>query len=138
MNKYTDNTFCTAPMLDLSDDHCRFFWRLLTKKSMLYTEMVTTGAVIYSKKDYLLFNESESPLALQLGGSNPGDLAFCAKKAEKYNYQEMDGIHVIMKLYQIALHYLHRRSSVTASHPRVMNMERNFINLYPTGRSVIQ
>lgn len=90
MNKYTDNTFCTAPMLDLSDDHCRFFWRLLTKKSMLYTEMVTTGAVIYSKKDYLLFNESESPLALQLGGSNPGDLAFCAKKAEKYNYQEIN------------------------------------------------
>lgn len=90
MDKYTNNKFCTAPMLDLSDDHCRFFWRLLSKRAMLYTEMVTTGAIIYGKKDYLAYNESENPLALQLGGCNPEDLAFCAKKAEKYNYQEIN------------------------------------------------
>jgi tRNA-dihydrouridine synthase A len=90
MDKYTNNKFCTAPMLDLSDDHCRFFWRSLSKRAMLYTEMVTTGAIIYGKKDYLAYNESENPLALQLGGCNPEDLAFCAKKAEKYNYQEIN------------------------------------------------
>lgn len=84
------NKFSTAPMLDWTDDHCRYFWRLMTKRAMLYTEMVTTGAIIYSKKDFLAYNQSEHPLALQLGGSNPQDLALCAKKAASYSYDEIN------------------------------------------------
>lgn len=90
MNKYEANRFSTAPMLDWTDQHCRYFWRLMTKKAMLYTEMVTTGAIIYSKKDYLQYNDEEHPIALQLGGSVPSDLAICAKKAEQYHYDEIN------------------------------------------------
>ncbi len=90
MNRYEANRFSTAPMLDWTDRHCRFFWRLMSKKAMLYTEMVTTGAIIYSKKDHLLYNEEEHPVALQLGGSVPSDLAICAKKAQEYGYDEIN------------------------------------------------
>ena len=65
------HTISVAPMLDWTDRHCRYFLRLLSKHSLLYTEMVTTGAIIYGKGDYLGFNEQEHPVALQLGGSNP-------------------------------------------------------------------
>lgn len=83
--------FSTAPMLDWSDKHCRYFWRTMTKKSKLYTEMVTTGAIIYGKKDYLAFNfDEEHPIALQLGGADPADLAVCAKKAVTYGYDEIN------------------------------------------------
>lgn len=58
-------------MLDLTDRHCRFFHRILTSQTLLYTEMVTTGAIIYGKGDYLSYNKEEHPVALQLGGSDP-------------------------------------------------------------------
>ncbi len=77
-------------MLDWTDRHCRYFLRLLTKKTVLYTEMVTTGAIIYGKGDYLGFNESEHPLVLQLGGSNKYDMATCAVKAQELGYDEIN------------------------------------------------
>ena len=75
--------FSIAPMLDWTDRHCRYFHRLMTRQTLLYTEMVTTGAIIHGKGDYLGYSEQEHPLALQLGGSNPADLARCAKLAEE-------------------------------------------------------
>ena len=67
-----------APMMDWTDRHCRYFHRLLTKRTRLYTEMVTTGALIHGDvKRHLEFNAEEHPLALQLGGSEPADLAAC-------------------------------------------------------------
>lgn len=78
-------------MMDWSDHHCRFFWRLLTKEAMLYTEMVTTGALIHGDRErFLRFNAEEHPVALQLGGSNPQDLAQCAKWAQQWGYDEVN------------------------------------------------
>ena len=82
--------FNTAPLMDWSDRHCRMFWRMLTKNTLLYTEMVTTGAVIHNTERFLQYNEEEHPLALQLGGSNPTDLAQCAKLAEQYGFDEVN------------------------------------------------
>lgn len=82
--------FSVAPMLDWTDRNCRYFHRLLSKETLLYTEMVTTGAILFGKGDYLGFHESEHPLALQLGGSNPVDLAQCAKLAEERGYDEIN------------------------------------------------
>lgn len=78
-------------MLDWTDSHCRYFYRLMTKQAWLYSEMVTTGAILYGSRDrHLRFNDQEHPLALQLGGSNPADLALCAKIAEDYGYDEVN------------------------------------------------
>ncbi|WP_115719780.1 tRNA dihydrouridine(20/20a) synthase DusA [Gallaecimonas mangrovi] len=85
-----DRTFSVAPMLDWTDRHYRVFARLLSRHALLYTEMVTTGAIIHGKGDYLAFSEQEYPLALQLGGSNPADLAHCAKLAESRGYDEVN------------------------------------------------
>ncbi|EKO3428205.1 tRNA dihydrouridine(20/20a) synthase DusA [Vibrio fluvialis] len=79
-----------APMLDWTDRHCRYFHRLLSSQTLLYTEMVTTGAIIHGKGDFLAYNEEEHPVALQLGGSNPADLARCAKLAQKCGYDEIN------------------------------------------------
>ena len=79
-----------APMLDWTDCHCRYFHRLLSSQTLLYTEMVTTGAIIHGKGDFLAYNEEEHPLALQLGGSNPVDLAHCAKLAQERGYDEIN------------------------------------------------
>ncbi|MEZ8458179.1 tRNA dihydrouridine(20/20a) synthase DusA [Vibrio cyclitrophicus] len=79
-----------APMLDWTDRHCRYFHRLLSKQTLLYTEMVTTGAILHGKGDFLEYNEQEHPLALQLGGSNPVDLAACAKLAGERGYDEVN------------------------------------------------
>ena len=79
-----------APMLDWTNRHCRYFHRLLTKNAMLYTEMVTTGAIIHGKGDYLRFDEAEHPVALQLGGSDPQAMAHCAKLAEERGYDEVN------------------------------------------------
>ena len=77
--------FSVAPMLDWTDRHCRYFHRLMSQQALLYTEMVTTGALIHGDKHrFLQFNASENPLAFQLGGSNPNDLALCAKLGEEY------------------------------------------------------
>jgi tRNA-dihydrouridine synthase A len=86
-----DRRFCVAPMMDWSDRHCRMFWRQLTRSAVLYTEMVTTGAIIHAGPErFLQFNTDEQPLALQLGGSNPADLAQCAKIAEDWGYDEVN------------------------------------------------
>ncbi|MBA6411935.1 tRNA dihydrouridine(20/20a) synthase DusA [Parahaliea sp. F7430] len=78
-------------MLDWSDHHCRFFWRLLSKKARLYTEMVTTGALIHGDRErFLHYNAVEHPVALQLGGSEPSDLARCARWAEEWGYDEVN------------------------------------------------
>lgn len=83
--------FCTAPMMDWSDRHCRYFWRQLTRDALLYTEMVTTGALIHGNRDrFLEYNDVEHPVALQLGGSNPSELAQCAKYAEEWGYDEVN------------------------------------------------
>jgi tRNA-dihydrouridine synthase A len=78
-------------MMDWSDHHCRFFWRLLTRKALLYTEMVTTGALIHGDRErFLHFNPEEHPVALQLGGSDPADLARCARWAREWGYDEVN------------------------------------------------
>lgn len=83
--------FSVAPMLDWTDLHCRYFYRLLSRHAVLYTEMVTTGAILHGNQQrYLQFNWEEHPVALQLGGSNPQDLARCAKIAEEYGYDEIN------------------------------------------------
>ncbi|MDE9564266.1 tRNA dihydrouridine(20/20a) synthase DusA [Xenorhabdus bovienii] len=84
------NRFSVAPMLDWTDRHCRYFHRLLSKEALLYTEMVTTGAIIHGKGNYLAYNEEEHPLALQLGGSEPQALAQCAKIAQEQGYDEIN------------------------------------------------
>lgn len=91
MMKEINRTFCIAPMMDWSDRHCRAFWRVLTKDALLYTEMVTTGALIHSDAArFLAYNEQEHPLALQLGGSDPQDLARSARLAEQWGYDEVN------------------------------------------------
>ncbi len=82
--------FSIAPMLDWTDRHCRYFLRLLSRQTLLYTEMVTTGAIIHGKGDYLAYSEEEHPVALQLGGSDPAQLAHCAKLAEARGYDEIN------------------------------------------------
>jgi tRNA-dihydrouridine synthase A len=78
-------------MMDWSDHHCRYFWRLLTKQALLYTEMVTTGALIHGDRErFLHFNVQEHPVALQLGGSDPADLARCAAWAQEWGYDEVN------------------------------------------------
>ncbi len=78
-------------MLDWTDRHYRFFARLISKNAVLYTEMITTGALIHGDRDrYLQFNQEEAPLALQLGGSNPEELSTCAKMAEDLGYDEIN------------------------------------------------
>jgi tRNA-dihydrouridine synthase A len=83
--------FCVAPMLDWTDRHCRFFHRLISQHALLYTEMVTTGALIHGDRHrFLQFNADENPLAFQLGGSDPHDLAICARMVEDYGYDEVN------------------------------------------------
>ncbi|MEM9314628.1 MAG: tRNA dihydrouridine(20/20a) synthase DusA [Pseudomonadota bacterium] len=83
--------FCTAPMMDWSDRHCRYLWRQLSRRARLYTEMVTTGALIHGDRPrFLRFNAEETPIALQLGGSEPADLARCAAWAAEWGYDEVN------------------------------------------------
>jgi tRNA-dihydrouridine synthase A len=78
-------------MLDWTDRHCRYFLRLITKQTLLYTEMITTGAIIHGKRDrYLAFDPFEHPVALQLGGSHPNELAQCARIGADYGYDEIN------------------------------------------------
>ena len=78
-------------MLDWTDRHERYFLRLLSRHALFYTEMITTGALIYGDRQrFLEFNDTEHPLAIQLGGSNPDDMASCAKMAEDYGYDEVN------------------------------------------------
>ena len=80
-----------APMMDWTDRHCRFFHRLLTRHTLLYTEMVTTGALRHGDvQRHLRFNAEEHPLALQLGGSEPAELAYAAKLGAQWGYDEIN------------------------------------------------
>ena len=79
-----------APMLDWTDRHCRYFYRVMSAHTVLYTEMVTTGAILHGKGDYLSYNDAEHPLVLQLGGSNVKDMVECAKIAEQHGYDEIN------------------------------------------------
>ena len=82
---------CVAPMLDWTDRHCRVFHRLLSRHARLYTEMVTTGALLHGDQGrHLDFSDIEHPVALQLGGSEPDDLAACARLALKWGYDEVN------------------------------------------------
>ena len=83
--------FCVAPMMDWSDRHCRYFHRLLTRRTLLYTEMLTTGAIIHGDRARLLgFSPAEHPVALQLGGSAPSALAASARIGEDFGYDEIN------------------------------------------------
>jgi tRNA-dihydrouridine synthase A len=78
-------------MMDWTDRHCRYFHRLLSSHALLYTEMVTTGALIHGDVPrHLRFNSEEHPVALQLGGSEPADLAQCAKLGQEWGYDEIN------------------------------------------------
>ncbi|MBI3705108.1 MAG: tRNA dihydrouridine(20/20a) synthase DusA [Rhizobiales bacterium] len=83
--------FSIAPMMEWTDRHCRFFHRLLTRRALLYTEMLTTGAVLRGDRARLLgFDASEHPVALQLGGSEAAALGTCARIAEDFGYDEVN------------------------------------------------
>ncbi|MEY4769010.1 MAG: hypothetical protein RL637_1649 [Pseudomonadota bacterium] len=91
MNSQIDRRFSVAPMLDCTDKHCRYFYRLLSKKALLYSEMISTAALLHHDPSrWLIFNPQEHPLALQLGGSHPQELAICAKIAQDYGYDEVN------------------------------------------------
>jgi tRNA-dihydrouridine synthase A len=80
-----------APMMDWTDRHCRYFHRLLSRHALLYTEMVTTGALLHGDVErHLRFNAQEHSVALQLGGSEPADLAHCAALGERWGYDEIN------------------------------------------------
>jgi tRNA-dihydrouridine synthase A len=86
-----DRRFAVAPMMDWTDRHCRVFHRLSTRRARLYTEMLTTGAIIHGDRARLLgFDISEHPVALQLGGSDPRDLATSARIGEDFGYDEIN------------------------------------------------
>ncbi|WP_280979551.1 MULTISPECIES: tRNA dihydrouridine(20/20a) synthase DusA [unclassified Bradyrhizobium] len=83
--------FSVAPMMDWTDRHCRVFHRLMSRRARLYTEMLTTGAVIHGDRGRLLGHDaSEHPVALQLGGSDPRDLATAARIGEDFGYDEIN------------------------------------------------
>jgi tRNA-dihydrouridine synthase A len=82
---------CVAPMMGWTDRHCRYFLRLISRHALLYTEMLTTVAVLRGDRQRLLqFHPAERPLAIQLGGSEPADLARCAEIAEAWGYDEVN------------------------------------------------
>lgn len=90
--QFLNQQVCVAPMMDWSDRHCRYFHRLLSKNAILYTEMVTTGALIHGDRErYLTFNSQENPVVLQLGGSSVAALSDCSQMAEAYGY---DGVNL--------------------------------------------
>lgn len=85
-----EHKLSVAPMLDWTDRHCRYFYRVMSAHTVLYTEMVTTGAILHGKGDYLSYNDAEHPLVLQLGGSNVKDMTECTKIAEQHGYDEIN------------------------------------------------
>ena len=90
-HELSDWRLSVAPMMDWTDRHCRYFHRLLSRRARLYTEMVTTGALLHGDAArHLDFDPAESPVALQLGGSEPADLAACARLGERWGYAEIN------------------------------------------------
>src|SRR5689334_13352728 len=91
LQKLSPWRFCVAPMMEWTDRHCRFFHRLLTRRALIYTEMVTTGAVLRGDRERLIgFDPAEHPVALQLGGSDPAALAECARIGADFGYDEIN------------------------------------------------
>ncbi|HIG08073.1 MAG: tRNA dihydrouridine(20/20a) synthase DusA [Methylococcales bacterium] len=91
MGNKINRKVCVAPMMDWTDKHCRFFHRLISKHTVLYSEMITSNALLRGKRDTLLaFEPCESPIALQLGGSDPKALAECSVIAEDFGYDEIN------------------------------------------------
>jgi tRNA-dihydrouridine synthase A len=87
----SNRKFAVAPMMEWTDRHCRYFHRLLTRQALIYTEMITTGAVLHGDRARLLaYDEAEHPVALQLGGCDPGALAACARIAADLGYDEIN------------------------------------------------
>jgi tRNA-dihydrouridine synthase A len=87
----TNKFFTVAPMMDWTDRHCRAFHRVMSRRARLYTEMVTTGAVIHGPRERLLgFSDAEHPVAVQLGGSDPKDLAEAARICADFGYDEIN------------------------------------------------
>src|SRR5712691_6845700 len=90
-SKMLERRFSIAPMMEWTDRHCRFFHRLLTRRSLIYTEMITTGAVLHGDRARLLAHDpAEHPVALQLGGCDPRQLALCARIAADFGYDEIN------------------------------------------------
>ncbi|ADE13553.1 TIM-barrel protein, yjbN family [Nitrosococcus halophilus Nc 4] len=88
---YLSRRVSIAPMMEWTDRHCRYFLRLISHHALLYTEMVTTGALIHGDRErFLAYHPTEHPLAVQLGGSNPEELAFCARLAEDHGFDEVN------------------------------------------------
>jgi tRNA-dihydrouridine synthase A len=86
-----DHRFCIAPMMEWTDRHCRFFHRLLTRRARIYSEMITTAAVLHGDRARLLtYDAAEHPLALQLGGCDPRKFAQCARIAAELGYDEVN------------------------------------------------
>jgi tRNA-dihydrouridine synthase A len=82
---------CVAPMMDWTDRHCRYFLRQVSSSAFLYTEMITSGALIHGDVErHLAFSKEEHPVGAQLGGSEPEDLARCAELVEEYGYDEVN------------------------------------------------
>ena len=86
-----DHRFSIAPMMDWTDRHCRFFLRLITRRALLYSEMVTTGAIIHGDRDrFLAFHPGEHPVALQLGGAEPAELVLAARAGAEAGFDEIN------------------------------------------------
>lgn len=91
MNNILSRLISVAPMMDCTDRHDRYFLRLISPHALLYTEMVTTGALIHGDyRRFLAFDPFEHPVALQLGGSDPAQLAQCARMGEEFGYDEIN------------------------------------------------
>ena len=91
MTRVLSRRFSVAPMMDCTDRHARYFLRLLSRRALLYTEMITTGALLHGDaKRHLRFDPAEHPLAIQLGGSDPGEMTACARMAVDEGYDEIN------------------------------------------------
>jgi tRNA-dihydrouridine synthase A len=88
---FIDRRFSIAPMMEWTDRHCRFFHRLLTRRALIYTEMLTTAAILRGERARLLgYDDAEHPVALQIGGSDPVALGTCARLGEEFGYDEIN------------------------------------------------
>ncbi len=91
MDRFQSYRLSVAPMMDWTDRHCRVFHRLMTRETLLYSEMVPAGAIVHGDRErFLAFDASEHPVALQVGGSDPADLETCARAALDYGYDEIN------------------------------------------------
>lgn len=89
--KHLDRRFSTAPMMDWTDRHCRYLHRLLSRRALLFTEMVTSPAVVHGRREQLLgYHPAEQPLAVQLGGSDPGELAEASRICAAFGFAEIN------------------------------------------------